>query len=145
MQRDPRYDDVVGEVVGFLVDKAGEAFAGGVAEVWVDPGIGFGKSLDHNLLLLRHLDRLVETGIPVLVGTSRKSFLGVLASSRGGPPLGADDRLEGSLATAVWAMRCGAAVSRAPDVAATVQAAMLVGDGLFAETASARTAGAAQA
>jgi dihydropteroate synthase len=122
MQDDPRYDDVVGEVRSFLVERAEQAAAGGVEEVWIDPGIGFGKTGAHNLSLLRHLDVLVGTGWPVVVGTSRKSFLGTLV---GGAAVG--DRLEGSLATAVWAMRAGAAVVRVHDVKETAQAAILVG------------------
>ncbi|MGI8685878.1 MAG: dihydropteroate synthase [Acidimicrobiales bacterium] len=122
MQVGPRYDDVVAEVTAFLVERAEVARQAGVGEIWVDPGIGFGKLARHNLLLLRHLDVLVATGLAVLVGTSRKSFLGTLAG--GAPP---DDRLEGSLATAVLAMARGAAMVRAHDVVATVQAARLVG------------------
>jgi len=122
MQADPHYDDVVAEVRGFLVDRARHAREAGVAEVWIDPGIGFGKTIDHNLSLLRHLGVLVRTGIPVLVGTSRKSFLGRLA---GDAP--ADDRLEGSVATAIWALSQGAAMVRAHDVAATVEAVRLAG------------------
>lgn len=122
MQVDPRYDDVVGEVAAFLAARAEEATSAGVAEVWIDPGIGFGKSLEHNLTLLRHLRRLVDLGYPVLVGTSRKGFLGKLLG--GAPP---DDRLEGSIATAVWAMSQGAQMVRVHDVAETVQAARLVG------------------
>jgi dihydropteroate synthase len=97
-----------------------------VAEVWIDPGIGFGKTLDHNLALLAHLDTLVATGYPVLVGTSRKAMLGTLAARAepGGPrsvPPPAD-RLEGSLATAVWAQLVGVAMVRVHDVAATLRA-----------------------
>lgn len=123
MQDDPRYDDVVAEVRDFLVERAGAARAAGVGEVWIDPGIGFGKNVDHNLALLAHLDTLVGTGFPVLVGASRKRFLGVLT--------GVDDpadRLEGSLAAAAWAMSAGAAMVRAHDVRATVEAARIVGD-----------------
>lgn len=122
MQESPAYEDVVTEVRSFLVARAEEATALGVDEVWVDPGIGFGKRPRHNLLLLAQLRSLVAAGYPVLVGTSRKSFLGALAG--GAPP---DDRLEGSLATAVWAMAQGAAMVRAHDVAATMAAARLVG------------------
>jgi dihydropteroate synthase len=93
-----------------------------VTEVWVDPGIGFGKTLAHNLSLLRHLRTLVGDGRPVLVGTSRKSFISAVCG-----PASPDDRLEGSLASAVWAMNEGAAMVRVHDVAATVQAARLVG------------------
>lgn len=124
MQDDPAYDDVVEDVRAYLVERADAARAAGVDDVWIDPGIGFGKTLDHNLDLLANLDVLVATGYPVLVGTSRKAMLGALAARAdpGGliPP--ASDRLEGSVATAVWALRCGAAMVRAHDVAATVQA-----------------------
>ena len=130
MQLDPRYDDVVAQVRRFLESCAAGARATGVEEVYIDPGIGFGKSVRHNLELLAALPELVATGFPVLVGTSRKSFLGHLGAggSPGGrvgevPPLAANDRLEGSLASAVWAMACGAAIIRVHDVAATAQAA----------------------
>jgi dihydropteroate synthase len=135
MQLDPRYDDVVGEVRQFLERCVTNARAAGVTEVYIDPGIGFGKSVRHNLQLLAALPELVATGVPVLVGTSRKSFIGHLGAGgspdgRVGevPPLGAHDRLDGSLASAVWAMACGAAVVRVHDVAATVQAARLFGE-----------------
>jgi dihydropteroate synthase len=121
MQQEAAYDDVVGEVRDFLVARADEARAAGVAEVWIDPGLGFAKTADHNLSLLCGLDRLVATDYPVLVGASRKSFIGRLT---GDAPV--DDRLEGSLALAVWAMEKGAAMVRVHDVRATVQAARLV-------------------
>jgi dihydropteroate synthase len=127
MQDDPRYDDVVAEVRDLLADRAAAAAAAGVHEIWIDPGIGFGKSVDHNLELLAHLDALVATGHPVLVGTSRKGFLGVLAAGPDGVPVPASERLPGSLATATWALRQGAGMVRVHDVAATVQAALLVG------------------
>jgi dihydropteroate synthase len=123
MQAAPRYDDVVAEVRDFLVARAGAARDLGVDEVWVDPGIGFGKTAAHNLTLLRHLGELVATGFPVVVGTSRKGFLGALCG--GAPP---DDRLEGSLATAVHAVLAGAGMVRAHDVAATVQAVRVVAE-----------------
>ncbi len=123
MQHDPTYRDVVAEVRSFLVDAAAAARAAGVTEVWIDPGIGFGKTISHNLTLLRHLEVLAATGYPVLVGASRKSFLSRLT---GGPP--ASDTLEGSLAVAVHAMTQGAAMVRVHDVAATVQAARVVTD-----------------
>ncbi len=127
MQRDPRYDDVVGEVSALLVDRAGRARAAGVDEVWIDPGIGFGKTVDHNLALLGALDRLVDTGYPVVVGTSRKTFLGVVAPAADGVTAPVDERLPASLATATWAMDQGVAMVRVHDVSATVQAATLVG------------------
>ncbi|MEA3078505.1 MAG: dihydropteroate synthase [Actinomycetota bacterium] len=123
MQDDPQYDDVVGEVCSFLVDRAAAAREAGVEEVWIDPGIGFGKTAAHNLSLLRHLGVLVETGHPVLVGTSRKGFLQRLVGSAG-----PDDVLEGSVATAVVAMAAGVAMVRVHDVAATVQAARIVAE-----------------
>ena len=128
MQASAHYDDVVGEVRRFLVDRAGEARAGGVGEVWIDPGIGFGKTAAHNLALLRRLSDLVATGFPVLVGTSRKSFLGRLLGPSPDEPAPVDDRLEGSLATATWAMTQGAAMVRAHDVRPTVVAARLVAE-----------------
>ncbi len=129
MQDDPRYDDVVAEVLDELVTKADAARAAGAPEVWIDPGIGFGKTFDHNLALLAHLDAFVATGIPVLVGTSRKALLGrLLGASDGTPePAPVDDRLEGSLATATWAMACGVGMVRAHDVRATVHAAQVIG------------------
>ncbi|HEX8582565.1 MAG TPA: dihydropteroate synthase [Acidimicrobiales bacterium] len=131
MQQAPRYDDVVAEVRDLLVERAEAARAAGVAEVWIDPGIGFGKTVEHNLRLLAELPTLVATGFPVVVGTSRKSTLGrLLARSDGRPeedgPVPVDDRLEGSVATAVWAMLKGAAMVRAHDVLPTVQAARVV-------------------
>ena len=150
MQQEPQYDDVVTEVRDFLVARAQLAQDAGVEEVWVDPGFGFGKNLDHNLALLGDLDVLVATGYPVLVGLSRKSFLGRLlamsdaaasaptlpgldapaAPSPGGspvpPPVPVDDRIEGSLAAAVWALVQGAQMVRVHEVEATVQALKVV-------------------
>jgi dihydropteroate synthase len=128
MQADPHYHDVVTEVRDHLVSRAEAAAAAGVREVWIDPGFGFGKTLEHNLDLLAHLDVLVGTGWPVLVGTSRKSSLGrLLADSDGTPdPPPAEDRLEASIATATYAMARGAGMIRAHDVRATAQAARVV-------------------
>jgi dihydropteroate synthase len=124
MQTDPAYGDVVAEVRDFLVDRADAARAAGVREVWIDPGFGFGKTLDHNLDLLANLDVLVATGYPVMVGTSRKSTLGTLAAradrTRTVPPAG--DRLEGSVATATWSLLRGAGMVRVHEVSATVRA-----------------------
>jgi dihydropteroate synthase len=127
MQASPVYDDVVDEVLASLEAAAGRARAAGVEEVYIDPGIGFGKTTAHNLTLLRALPRFVATGIPVLVGTSRKRFLGEIAVRSPHAPLGVDDRFEASLASATWAMACGVAAVRVHDVAATVQAARIVG------------------
>jgi dihydropteroate synthase len=127
MQDHPHYDDVVAEVTAFLRDRAGAASGAGITEVWIDPGIGFGKTARHNLQLLAAVDDLVGVGYPVLVGTSRKSFLGGLAPAADGTPADVDHRLAGSLATATWAMANGAGMVRVHDVAASVQAATLVG------------------
>lgn len=128
MQDDPRYDDVVGEVLGSVVAMAERATADGVGEVWIDPGFGFGKTTAHNLALLAHLDRFVATGLPVLVGISRKRTLGVLLAASDGvdDPVPPEDRLEGSIAAQVHAMHLGAAMIRVHDVLAGVQAAKVV-------------------
>jgi dihydropteroate synthase len=128
MQANPHYDDVVAEVRDHLVARAEAAAAAGVTEVWIDPGFGFGKTVEHNLDLLAHLDELVATGWPVVVGTSRKSTLGRLLADSDGTdePTPVDDRLEGSLATATWAITQGARMIRAHDVRATVHAARVV-------------------
>lgn len=124
MQDDPHYDDVVREVSDWLVERGSAARASGVPEVWIDPGIGFGKTVAHNLSLLAHFDVLVASGFPVAVGTSRKSFLGRLLATaeNAASPLPTDDRLEGSVASATWAMAAGASMVRVHDVAATVAA-----------------------
>jgi dihydropteroate synthase len=123
MQDDPRYDDVVAEVREYLVARAAEARAAGVDEVWIDPGFGFGKTVEHNLALLHRLGELAGTGFPVVAGTSRKGFLGALT---GGAPV--DDRLEASLATAVVAAANGASMVRVHDVAHHVRAMRIVGE-----------------
>jgi dihydropteroate synthase len=114
MQVDPRYDDVVAEVIEKLAGSIDRAVAAGVARerIWIDPGIGFGKTLGHNLFLLRHLAELRVLGAPVLVGTSRKRFIGALAGGR--PP---EERLPGTLASiAAVAVLQGADVVRVHDV-----------------------------
>jgi dihydropteroate synthase len=123
MQDDPRYDDVLAEVREYLVARAEEARAAGVDEVWIDPGFGFGKTVEHNLALLHRLGELAATGFPVVAGTSRKGFLGALT---GGAPV--DDRLEASLATAVVAAANGASMVRVHDVAHHVRAMRIVGE-----------------
>jgi dihydropteroate synthase len=121
MQDDPTYVDVVGEIADFLSRVATRALRAGVTKLWLDPGIGFGKTVEHNLTLLAHVDRFVELaqdfGAGVLIGTSRKGFLGRL----GADPLEVDERLEGSLATAAWAMLQGVSMVRVHDVLETVQ------------------------
>jgi len=118
----------VAEVADFLAERAATATAAGVGEVWVDPGFGFGKTLDHNLSLLRHLDVLTRAGVPVLVGTSRKSGLGRLLAASDGVDgtVAVEDRLEASIATEVVAAHLGAQMIRAHDVLAAVQAVKVV-------------------
>jgi len=113
MQLDPRYDDVVGEVKAFLEERMSLAIANGIAEarIMLDPGIGFGKTLEHNLELLRRLGELVELGRPLVIGTSRKSFLGKITGRE------VDGRLAATVATNVLAYERGARVFRVHDVA----------------------------
>jgi dihydropteroate synthase len=113
MQRDPRYDDVVDDVKAFLSERLEFAVAQGIAEerIWLDPGIGFGKTATHNLELLRRLHELVALGRPVVVGTSRKSFLGTITGR------GPHGRVPGTIATNVLALVAGARVFRVHDVA----------------------------
>lgn len=122
MQRAPHYADVVAEITDWLRAAATEARARGVAEdrILIDPGLGFGKRPEHNLRLLRSLDRLVETGYPVVVGPSRKSMIGAVV---GGDP---DDRLMGTAAAVAWAAAAGAAVVRVHDVKAMRQVVDMV-------------------
>ena len=146
MQDDPRYDDVAVEVQTYLLERAAWANSLGVAEVWLDPGIGFGKTVEHNLALLGAVSALTAGGWPVVVGTSRKRFLGVLAarSAAGLPPvpemvrqpldasvqpLEVGNRRIGSLITAGWAMIHGARMVRVHDVAATVRLGRLLSGG----------------
>ncbi len=128
MQHGPRYHDVLDEVIAFLDAKATEAEALGVTRLWVDPGFGFGKDLDHNVRLLANLHRVVDAGWPVAVGTSRKSMVGqLLARSDGADDaVGVDDRLVGSVLTATYALSCGVDLVRAHDVKATRQAVSVV-------------------
>jgi len=121
MQDRPTYGDVVTEVADHLVARAEAARRAGVQEVWIDPGIGFGKTAAHNWALLAAIPQLAASGWPVVVGTSRKAFLGALFAVDG-RPAPVDDRLEGSVATAVRAALDGAAMVRVHDVAATVAA-----------------------
>ncbi|HZV53439.1 MAG TPA: dihydropteroate synthase [Rhodocyclaceae bacterium] len=115
MQADPRYDDVVAEVAEFLAARAAVCERAGIARnrIVIDPGFGFGKTLTHNLTLLRCLDRFVESGLPVLAGISRKSMLGLITGRRLG------ERIHASVATALLAVQKGAAMVRVHDVAAT--------------------------
>ena len=121
MQTDPQYDDVVGEVRDFLAEYAERALDEGVKSVVVDPGIGFGKTLEHNLELLRNIPAIADLGYPVLVGHSRKSFIEKLLG------LPVEERLAPSLAVAVEAARRGASILRVHDVKETVEAFAMVG------------------
>ena len=122
------YDNVVAEVSSFLAARAEQAAGAGAEEIWVDPGFGFAKTTAHNLALLAHLGEIVAgSRWPVAVGLSRKRFTGVLASGDDAEPAPVQDRLEGSLAAAVWAMMSGVAMVRSHDVKATADAAKLVG------------------
>jgi dihydropteroate synthase len=129
MQLQPRYDDVVDDVKSFLEERLRFAVDRGVQEqrVLLDPGIGFGKTPEHNLELLRRLDELASLGRPLVVGTSRKSFLGrIIADAQGvEEPVGVERRLPGTLATSVLAYERGAEVLRVHDVA-PVRAALAV-------------------
>jgi dihydropteroate synthase len=112
MQDDPRYEDVVDDVKAFLAGRMEFALGEGVAEerVWLDPGIGFGKTLEHNLELLRRLGELRELGRPLVIGASRKSFIGKIDGSA------VDQRIGGSIASSVLAVAEGADVLRVHDV-----------------------------
>lgn len=118
MQDDPRYDDVVDEVAAFLEARMRAAVDAGVREdaIVLDPGIGFGKTADHNLALLAGLPRIAALGRPVLVGVSRKGVIGALTGREVG------DRLPGSIGAGLAAVQAGAAVLRVHDVAETVDA-----------------------
>ncbi len=121
MQDDPRYDDVVEDVREFLEERLGFALDAGMARerIMLDPGIGFGKTEQHNLELLRRLDELVALGPPIVIGTSRKGFLGRIADREAAcaEPAAATERLAGTIATNVLALERGARVFRVHDVA----------------------------
>lgn len=130
MQDDPRYDDVVEEIATFLEDAAARGRAAGVERMWVDPGIGFGKTSVHNLELVANLDRFAPIA-PVIVGVSRKRFVGELHAVSDGiagetPATPVDDRYEGSVAIATWSAHMGADIVRVHDVRGTVHAVRVV-------------------
>ena len=122
MQLDPQYDNVVSEVQEFLLKRVEECESHGISRhrLIIDPGFGFGKSLEHNLCLLRSLETLVDTGIPVLVGLSRKSMIGAILCKP------ESERLFGSIGVAVMAACKGAAILRVHDVGPTVDAMRMV-------------------
>jgi len=118
MQDDPRYDDVVDDVKAFLAERVEFAVAAGVAEerIWIDAGIGFGKTLEHNLELLRRLGELRDLGRPIIVGTSRKRFIGSITGREAG------ERVGGTVASNVLALMAGADAFRVHDVAEVAEA-----------------------
>jgi dihydropteroate synthase len=126
MQKDPRYGDVVEDVKAFLAARIEYAVGAGIAEerILVDPGIGFGKTLEHNLELLRRLDEIVALGRPVVVGTSRKSFLGKLTGRDVG------DRLAATIASNVIAFQHGGRIFRVHDVA-PIKDALAIADAVL--------------
>jgi len=119
MQREPQYKDVVAEVRSFLAERIEFAEAGGLkkSQIAVDPGIGFGKTTEDNLRLLARLDEFSSLGCPLLVGTSRKSFIGKVLAERDERPRAVDERLWGTAATVGWAVARGARILRVHDVA----------------------------
>jgi dihydropteroate synthase len=121
MQQEPRYEDLLGEISAFLRERIDRAVEAGLAEeaIWLDPGIGFGKTVDHNLELIDRLGELRELGRPLVLGASRKSFIGKLSGREVG------ERLGGSLAAAVVGSLRGADVLRVHDVGATREAVMV--------------------
>lgn len=129
MQHDPRYGNVVDDVRAYLEERMNFAIGEGVREdrIQLDPGIGFGKTLDHNLELLARLDEIVALGRPVVIGISRKSFIAKLATGAGVSGEEVDDRLPGSTAANVLALERGAKVFRVHDVAETAQALAVAG------------------
>lgn len=136
MQDDPTYTSVVDEVLADVRVAADQARASGAPRVWVDPGIGFGKTIEHNLALLANIDSFAGDEVGVVVGVSRKGTMGRLhGASDLGVPLGmadptpTDDRLEASLAIAAWCAMLGTDVIRVHDVAETVQALQVVAAG----------------
>ena len=128
MQDHPHYTDVVGDIKAFFEERMQAAGREGISEdrILLDPGIGFGKTREHNVTILKRLSEILSLGRPLLVGVSRKSFLGSLgdlpAGSQEGSTLPPEQRLEGSLAAALWAVQHGARGIRVHDVQATRRA-----------------------
>jgi dihydropteroate synthase len=118
MQKNPQYENVVDQIYEYLDGKANDAIGAGISpdKIILDPGIGFGKTLDHNLSILNKISEFSSMGYPIMVGASRKSFIGAILD------LPVEDRLEGSLASAVWSVINGANILRVHDVAETVRA-----------------------
>ena len=121
MQKDPQYDDVIGEIKAFFEERIAAATAAGIKKenIILDPGIGFGKKNKHNLTILKNLNEFCDLGYELLIGTSRKSFIGRITGAE------VEDRLPGSLASIVSTRQQGASIFRVHDVAATKQALMI--------------------
>lgn len=125
MQRNPVYTDVVREIKEFLAERIAFAVAHGIERIIIDPGIGFGKTVEHNIEILRRLGELKELRCPILIGTSRKSFIGRLGSTTS-EPLPIDQRLEGTIASTVIAVLNGAQIVRVHDVAPMKRALAII-------------------
>lgn len=119
MQTQPQYSDVIAEVKAFLRERIDRATAAGISEIWIDPGIGFGKSLPHNLTLLAHLDQFKDLNRPIAIGTSQKRFIGDIT----GAP--ADERLAGTIASCIASLARGATLFRVHHVKEVKQALMV--------------------
>jgi len=124
-----RYDDIITEVRNWLAEAAESAIDAGVSpdKIIIDPGIGFGKTIEQNLFLLKHIDELRELGFPILLGVSRKGFIGHTLNLPQG------DRLEGSLAANAWGVLHGADILRVHDVRETVRLARMLDAIRFSE------------
>ena len=116
MQDNPTYHDVIGEIKNYLSKQIKKATAFGIKTIIVDPGIGFGKTLEHNLLIMKHLDQFQSLGCPILIGTSNKSFIGHLTNAT------VDERIPGSIASAIACYEKGAQIFRVHNVKETQQA-----------------------
>lgn len=122
MQKNPKYEDVMGEIISFLKERVGVAVRSGIDrdKIIVDPGIGFGKSIQHNYEIIRRLSELEELNLPIMIGTSRKSFIGFTLD------LPVEDRLEGTLATVAATIINGADIIRVHDVKECKRAARMI-------------------
>ena len=135
MQENPQYEDVIDDIKSFFVERVEFAVAAGIRRenIILDPGIGFGKTLEHNLAIIRRMDELLELGLPVLIGASRKRFIGMITGEED-----TEDRLPGTLAATVMAYVKGASIFRVHDVAENIQAlqvaAAIAGHGGLANT-----------
>lgn len=124
MQQSPHYDDVVTEVTSFLLQQAHAVETAGLAKdrIWIDPGIGFGKTLEHNLKLISATKKISSLGYPLMLAASRKRFIAAIEAREGKSESSADQRLGGSIAAHLWAIQQGAAMVRVHDVTAMKQA-----------------------